>query len=81
MKKVLLSLLLFLIPFSVKADTISYYIETNILENGTYVLFSNRAKETLESAFDIDNIEQGMFLNGIISRKQQILPALMSDME
>ena len=54
---------------------------TNIIENGTYVFFSDRAKDVLESAFGINNIEQGYFLKGIISRKKQILPVLMNDME
>lgn len=52
---------------------------TNVLENGTYVLFSDRAKETLESAFGIKNIKQGEFLKGIVSRKKQILPVLIND--
>ena len=54
---------------------------TDVFENGTYVLFSDRAKEVLESAFDIKEIKQGQFLKGIISRKKQILPVLMNDME
>ena len=54
---------------------------TNILENGTYVLYSDRAKDILESAFNISNIEEGKFLKGIVSRKLQILPKLMNDME
>ena len=54
---------------------------TDILENGTYVLYSDRAKEVLESAFSINNIKQGQLLKGIISRKKQILPVLMNDME
>ncbi len=53
---------------------------TNILENGTYVLYSDRAKDILESAFDIDEINEGFFLDGVISRKLQILPELMNDM-
>ena len=54
---------------------------TNVLENGTYVLFSDRAKETLESAFGIKDIKQGEFLKGIVSRKKQILPVLINDIE
>ena len=54
---------------------------TDILENGTYVLYSDRAKEILESAFDVKDIKEGYFLKGIISRKKQILPVLMNDME
>ena len=52
-----------------------------ILENGTYVLFSDRAKDVLESSFSIKNIKQGEFLKGIVSRKKQILPVLMNDMD
>ena len=54
---------------------------TNILENGTYVLYSDRAKEVLESAFGIKNIKQGQFLKGVVSRKKQILPVLINDIE
>lgn len=54
---------------------------TDVFENGTYVLYSDRAKEILESAFSITEIKQGHFLKGIISRKKQILPVLMNDME
>jgi len=54
---------------------------TDILENGTYVLYSDRAKEILESAFSIKDIKQGQFLKGIVSRKKQILPVLLNDME
>lgn len=54
---------------------------TDILDNGTYVLYSDRAKEVLESAFSVKDMKQGHFLKGIISRKKQILPVLMNDME
>ena len=54
---------------------------TNVLENGTYVLYSDRAKEVLESAFCVNDIKQGEFLKGIVSRKKQILPVLINDIE
>ena len=52
---------------------------TDILKNGTYVLYSDRAKERLESAFGYKDIKQGEFLKGVVSRKKQILPVLISD--
>lgn len=54
---------------------------TDILKNGTYVIYSSKGKDTLESAFNIKEIKQGFFLKGIVSRKKQILPVLMNDME
>lgn len=54
---------------------------TDILKNGTYVLYSDRAKEALENGFNVDNIKQGAFLKNIVSRKKQILPVLMGEEE
>ena len=54
---------------------------TDILNNGSYVLYSDRAKESLQVGFDIDNLEEGTFLKNIISRKKQILPVLMDESE
>lgn len=54
---------------------------TDVLNNGSYVLFSDRAKEVLEVGFDINNIEEGTFLKDVISRKKQILPVLMDESE
>lgn len=54
---------------------------TDVLNNGSYVLYSDRAKEALEVGFDINNIEEGAFLKDIISRKKQILPVLMDESE
>ena len=51
---------------------------TDVLKNGTYVLYSENAKEYLEEAFNIKNIEEGKFLKGIVSRKKQIIPLLMN---
>lgn len=54
---------------------------TDILKNGTYVLYSDRAKDSLEMGFNISNIKQGTFLKNIVSRKKQILPVLMGEDE
>ena len=54
---------------------------TDVLNNGSYVLYSDRAKEALEVGFDINNIEEGAFLKDIISKKKQILPVLMDESE
>lgn len=54
---------------------------TDILKNGTYVIYSDRAKDILENAFKIKNINQLCYLNKIVSRKKQILPAIMSEMQ
>jgi len=50
---------------------------TDIFKNGSYILFNDNAKNILQFAFN-DNLEQGDFLENIISRKKQVLPAIMS---
>ncbi len=59
---------------------INLYV-TDILKNGTYVLYSKNAKSILESAFNVDDIEQLHYLDKVISRKKQILPAIMNEMQ
>ena len=31
----------------------------------------------IEDSFDLNEVEEGTFLNGMVSRKKQILPAIM----
>ena len=50
-------------------------IET--IKNGSYILFSNKAKKYLENAFNLLDIKQGYYLDGCVSRKKQIVPDLM----
>lgn len=52
---------------------------TDIIKNGTYVIYSDRAKEVLDMAFS-DNIHEGYFFPGILSRKLQILPSILNVM-
>ena len=53
---------------------------TDIIKNGTYVFFSDSAKEILSQAFDIEDIKEGEYLPGILSRKMQILPSILDIM-
>ncbi len=50
---------------------------TDIFKNGSFIIFNENAKETLKEAFN-SNIEQGEFLENIVSRKKQVLPAIIN---
>jgi len=52
---------------------------TDIIKNGTYIYFSNEGKEILEKAFDRD-LKEGEYIEGILSRKLQILPSILNIM-
>jgi len=53
---------------------------TDIINQGSYVLYSNRAENILKRVYKNDDLTQGTFLEGIISRKKQILPGIMVEM-
>lgn len=52
---------------------------TDIIKNGTYVYYSAGAKEILDRAFNVETTE-GIYLEGILSRKMQILPPILDVM-
>ncbi len=54
---------------------------TDIIAKGSYVLYSNRAEEILRRVYKNDTLKEGTFLKGVVSRKQQILPGIMLEME
>lgn len=48
---------------------------TDIMKNGSYILFNDSAKDILKLAF-VDDLEQGSFLDDVVSRKKQLVPAI-----
>lgn len=53
---------------------------TDILKNGSYLLFTEKAKNVLESIYELEDIEQGYYVDGLVSRKKQILPSILSEL-
>lgn len=52
---------------------------TDIIKNGTYVYYSDEAESILSRAFNVE-MKQGYYLDGILSRKLQILPDILDVM-
>ena len=53
---------------------------TDIIKKGSYVLYSNRAEDVLRGAYNNENLTEGTFLKGVVSRKKQVLPEIMLEM-
>ena len=53
---------------------------TDILKNGSYLIFTENAKSVLENIYKLDDIKQGYYVDGLVSRKKQILPAILSEL-
>ncbi len=50
---------------------------TDIIKNGSYFFYTESAKNVLENAFNIVDIYQGYYIGGCVSRKKQIVSAIM----
>ena len=51
---------------------------TDIIKNGSYFLFTKSAKELLEAGYEIQNISEGEYIEGEVSRKKQIIPKIIN---
>ena len=54
---------------------------TNIITNGSYILYNEKARNVLSLAYDVANIEEGHFLENIVSRKKQMIAAILDVLE
>lgn len=50
---------------------------TDIIKNGSYIIYSNGARKYLEECFDIENLKQTHFFEKLVSRKKQLLPPIL----
>ena len=61
-------------------STVTLFI-TDIIKNGSYVLYNDQSKHIVEDSFDLENLEQGTFIPNLVSRKKQMLPKIMESLE
>ena len=54
---------------------------TDIIKNGSYVLYNDAAANIIQDSFGLKDIHQCMFLPKIVSRKKQIQPNIISILE
>jgi len=54
---------------------------TNIITNGSYILFNDKAQSVLSLAYNVHDIQQGHFLENIVSRKKQMIVAIIEVLE
>lgn len=53
------------------------FFVTDILNNGSYVFYNEASKTILENGFNLKDLKPAQFLKGVVSRKLQIIPAIM----
>lgn len=52
-------------------------VVTDIIRNGSYLLYTDGSSEIISDAFGFNEIEQGKYIDGVVSRKKQVVPAIM----
>lgn len=54
---------------------------TDILKNGSYIFFNEKAIDIISNSFGVNDIKEGHFFEGLVSRKKQIVPKIMNYMD
>jgi len=52
------------------------FIITDVLNNGSYLLYTSSCGEMLAESFNLDDVYEGVFIKGLTSRKKQVIPYL-----
>ena len=50
---------------------------TDVYRNGSYVIYNTSSEEIIADAFDLKEICEGVYIPDLVSRKKQMLPALL----
>ena len=54
---------------------------TDVIKNGSYVIYTEKAKDILSSGFKKPDFEQMTYIKGLASRKKQMVPVILSELE
>ena len=50
---------------------------TDVYKNGSYVIYNSKAGDIIGEAFDLLDVYEGVYIADLVSRKKQMLPALL----
>ena len=54
---------------------------TDILAQASYLFYTEEMAPVLQEGFHLDDIYEGVFVAGCVSRKKQVIPAIVTVME
>lgn len=54
---------------------------TDVYKNGSYVIYNTKSADIVRDAFDLDEVREGLYIDALVSRKKQMLPALLEVIE
>ena len=54
---------------------------TDIINGGSYVLYSRNAEKIMALAYNKEDMHEGYYLEDVVSRKKQVVPKIMTELE
>ncbi len=54
---------------------------TDIIKNGSYVIYNTKGKDIIDIAYQNDDIKEGHFIENCVSRKKNVVPLIMDIFE
>ncbi len=54
---------------------------TDIINNGSYVLYNDESHDIIMESYKLDKLMQGHYLKNVVSRKKQIIPPILETLE
>ena len=61
-------------------DVFAFFI-TDILKNGSYIYYNDDAEDIIIKSFQKEDMHQGYYLDGVVSRKKQVIPKIMKSLD
>ena len=61
-------------------DFLALYV-TDIIQNGSYVIFNTKGQEVVDVMYEEENIPEGYFVENCVSRKKHVVPLVMEVFE
>jgi len=50
---------------------------TDVIKQGSYILYDEKSSDIIKEAYGLEEVYQGVFVEGIVSRKKQMVPNIM----
>ncbi len=57
-------------------DFLALYV-TDIIKNGSYILYNTKAQDKVEIMYNNQDVHEGYFIEGCVSRKKNVIPLIM----
>ena len=60
-----------------QGNKVAVMFVTDVIKNGSYVIYNDSAKDIIAESFDLEDIKQGIYIDNLVSRKKQMVPNIM----